>query len=141
MNRDELEMGYRTTRPLREGGIVLEAEFELEEGDIEALTLETNELSKRRREKQPLHLPSAGSTFKRPEGYFAGALIEQAGLKGFRVGGAGVSEKHAGFVVNLGGATAKDVLELVRQVKQRVLEHSGVELEPEVRLWGAEHEA
>lgn len=138
MSRDELEMGYRTTRPLREGGIVLEAEFELEPGDREQLTAETNELSRKRREKQPLSLPSAGSTFKRPEGYFAGALIEQAGLKGKNIGGAQVSELHAGFVVNTGSATAADILELIRYIQETVHGINGVMLEPEVRIVGRE---
>lgn len=138
MSRDELEMGYRTTRPLKEGGIVLEAEFELEEGDIEELTAETNELSRKRREKQPLSLPSAGSTFKRPEGYFAGALIEQAGLKGMSVGGAQVSELHAGFVVNRGDATASDILNLMKKIQDTVFKINGVMLEPEVRIVGRE---
>lgn len=136
MNREELEMGYRTTKPLKEGGIVLEAEFELENGNIEELTAETNELSRRRREKQPLSLPSAGSTFKRPEGYFAGALIEQAGLKGASVGGAQVSELHAGFVVNTGSATAGDILGLMKKIQDTVFEINGVMLEPEVRIVG-----
>lgn len=92
----------------------------------------------RRKTSQPLEYPSAGSTFKRPEGHFAGALIEQAGLKGLRVGGACVSEKHAGFVVNDRNATAKDVLDLIRLVQARVLEHSGVRLETEVRILGEE---
>lgn len=138
MTRGELEMGYRTTKALREGGIILEAEFELEQGDIEALTAETNELSRKRREKQPLSLPSAGSTFKRPEGYFAGALIEQAGLKGASVGGAQVSELHAGFVVNTGGATAADILGLIEKVQDTVYRLNGVMLEPEVRIVGRE---
>ena len=89
----------------------------------------------RRCAKQPLELPSAGSTFKRPEGHYAAALIEQAGLKGFRVGGAAVSEKHAGFIVNYGDATAADVLRLIEVVQQRVLKTSGILLEPEIRLW------
>ena len=88
----------------------------------------------KRRDKQPLEYPSAGSTFKRPEGYFAGALIEQCGLKGYTSGGAQVSEKHAGFLINIGGATAADVMELVAQVQDRVLEAMGVQLEPEVRI-------
>ena len=90
----------------------------------------------RRSEKQPLSMPSAGSTFKRPEGYFAGSLIENAGLKGYSVGGAQVSEKHAGFVVNKGGATAEDVLKLIEHIQSTVYEKSGVKLEPEVRLIG-----
>ena len=88
------------------------------------------------REKQPLSFPSAGSTFKRPEGHFAGALIEAAGLKGLAIGGAQVSEKHAGFVINRGGATAKDVLSLIAEVQKRVYAHAGVHLEPEVRIVG-----
>ena len=92
------------------------------------------ELGRRRREKQPLELPSAGSIFKRPQGHFAGALIEQCGLKGTRVGGAQVSEKHAGFIVNTGGATSADVLGLIREVQRVVKEKTGVELEPEVRI-------
>ena len=95
-----------------------------------------HDIISRRRDKQPLEYPSAGSTFKRPEGHFAGALIEQCGLKGVSVGGAQVSEKHAGFIVNIGGATARDMLELMRQVEQRVFEQTGVQLEPEVRILG-----
>ncbi len=136
MSKDELEMGYRTTRPLREGGIVLEAEFELKEGDKDALTAQTQELARKRREKQPLTLPSAGSTFKRPTGYFAGALIEQAGLKGASVGGAQVSTLHAGFVVNTGNATAGDILGLIEHVQKVVYGINGVMLEPEVRIVG-----
>lgn len=138
MTREQLEMGYRTTKPLREGGIVLEAEFELETGDFETLSAETAELARKRREKQPLSLPSAGSTFKRPEGHFAGALIEQAGLKGASVGGAQVSKLHAGFVVNTGGATAKDVAGLVKRIQDEVYRMSGVMLEPEIRMVGRE---
>lgn len=138
MTRDELEMGYRTTKPLREGGIVLEAEFELEEGDFDALNAETIDLSRRRREKQPLAFPSAGSTFKRPEGYFAGALIEQAGLKGVSVGGAQVSELHAGFVINTGDATADDILRLIQKIQDTVYRLNDVMLEPEVRIVGRE---
>ncbi len=136
MSRDELEMGYRTTLVLREGGIVLEAEFELSQGDKEALTAETVELSRKRREKQPLSYPSAGSTFKRPAGYFAGKLIEDAGLKGESVGGAQVSTLHAGFVVNTGNAAAKDILDLIEKVQKKIYELNGVMLEPEVRIIG-----
>ena len=95
-----------------------------------------DELRKKRVEKQPLEYPSAGSTFKRPEGYFAGKLIEDAGLRGFRVGDAQVSEKHCGFVINRGEATAAQILELMQRVQERVKENSGVDLEPEVRLLG-----
>ena len=97
-----------------------------------------DDLARRRAEKQPLELPSAGSTFKRPEGHFAGKLVQDAGLRGFRIGGAQVSEKHTGFVVNAGGATADDVRRLIAEVRRRVREASGVTLEPEVRMWGFE---
>lgn len=134
----EMALGYRESAALSRGLIVTEAAFRLTAGDRSAIQAKMDDLSARRREKQPLNLPSAGSTFKRPEGYFAGALIEQAGLKGLRVGGACVSEKHAGFVVNDRGATARDVLDLIRLVQARVLEHSGVRLETEVRILGEE---
>ena len=134
----EMALGYRESAALSRGLIVTEAAFRLTAGDRIAIQAKMDDLSARRRDKQPLNLPSAGSTFKRPEGYFAGALIEQAGLKGLRVGGACVSEKHAGFVVNDRGATAKDVLDLIRLVQARVLEHSGVRLETEVRILGEE---
>ena len=136
LSRDEMEMGYRTTLPLRRGGIVLEARFILKPDDKEAIAARMRELNAKRREKQPLNLPSAGSTFKRPEGHFAGALIEGCGLKGFSVGGAQVSEKHAGFVVNAGGATAADILRLMEHVQAVVKRETGVELEPEVRIIG-----
>ena len=131
-----MEMGYRSTRPLREGSIVLSAEFELKQGDRENISATMKDLNGRRRDKQPLNFPSAGSTFKRPEGYFAGALIEGAGLKGARVGGAQVSEKHAGFIINTGDATAADILALIKHVQQTVLAKDGVVLECEVRIVG-----
>ena len=134
LTRDEMQMGYRTTLPLREGGVVLSARFELTPDDPEAIAARMRELNARRRDKQPLNYPSAGSTFKRPEGYFAGALIEQAGLKGRSVGSAQVSEKHAGFVVNKGGATSHDVHELMMQVRRTVYEKFQVALEPEIIL-------
>ncbi len=134
----EMALGYRESAALSRGLIVTEAAFRLTAGDRSAIQAKMDDLSARRREKQPLNLPSAGSTFKRPEGYFAGALIEQSGLKGLRVGGACVSEKHAGFVVNDRNATARDVLDLIRLVQARVLEHSGVRLETEVRILGEE---
>lgn len=115
-------------------GTVLRTEFRLTPGDPAEIRARMQDLAQRRRSKQPLELPSAGSAFKRPEGHYAGALIEAAGLKGFRIGGAAVSEKHAGFVVNLGGATAADVRALLAAVQQRVFEQSGVMLEPEIRL-------
>ena len=130
----ELELGYRTSRIPSEGYVVLEAGFKLAAGDREAILGRMEELAAKRREKQPLDYPSAGSTFKRPAGHFAGKLIEDAGLRGFRVGGAQVSEKHCGFVINRKDATAADVMELCREVKRRVREQSGVELELEVKL-------
>ena len=138
LSREDMQMGYRTTRPLREGGVVLSARFALEKGDPEAILARMKELNARRRDKQPLNLPSAGSVFKRPEGHFAGALIEQSGLKGRRVGGAMVSEKHAGFIVNAGGATASDVLALIGVIQDEVQARFGVKLETEVRVLGEE---
>lgn len=133
----ECELSYRHSlfggRP---DWLILEAELELRPGEAGAIRARMEELAARRREKQPLDLPSAGSTFKRPEGHFAAALIEQCGLKGLAVGGARVSEKHAGFVVNAGGATAGDVRRLMDQVRETVLRQTGVALEPEVKLLG-----
>ncbi len=136
LTASEMEMGYRTTRPLREGGVVLSARFALTDDDRGAIAARMRELNARRRDKQPLNYPSAGSTFKRPEGHFAGALIEGAGLKGRSVGGAQVSEKHAGFIINTGGATAADILGLIRLVQDEVRAKYGVELETEVRIIG-----
>ena len=127
-------LGYRKSIFSDGQRLVLEARFQLESGDPDAIRARMDELAARRKEKQPLEYPSAGSMFKRPEGYFAAALIDQCGLKGFAVGGAQVSEKHAGFVVNRGGATCADVLELVRQVQARVQEQTGVALEMEVKV-------
>ncbi len=132
----EMEMGYRTSMPLRRGGIVLSACFELTPARPEDILQRMLQLNAQRREKQPLNLPSAGSTFKRPEGNYAGALIERCGLKGFSIGGAQVSEKHAGFVVNRGNASAGDILALIAHIQQVVKERTGVELEPEVRILG-----
>ena len=132
----EMAMGYRTSRPLREGAVVLSARFRLTPDDPQAILARMKELNARRRDKQPLNYPSAGSTFKRPEGHFAGALIEGAGLKGRSVGGAQVSEKHAGFIVNTGGATASDILALIRVVQDEVRAKYGVALETEVRIIG-----
>lgn len=132
----ELDLSYRHSRMMDEGELVLEARVHLEKDDEAAIRARMEELKKKRVEKQPLEYPSAGSTFKRPEGYFAGKLIEDAGLRGFRVGDAQVSEKHCGFVINRGSATAADIIELMHQVQLRVREQSGVDLEPEVRLLG-----
>lgn len=133
---DELELGYRTSNITSLGRTVLGARFRLKKGDPEQISALMKDLNNRRKEKQPLEYPSAGSTFKRPEGYFAGKLIQDAGCKGLAIGGAQVSEKHAGFVINKGGATAKDILDLIEEVQRRVLEDSGVTLEPEIRMAG-----
>ena len=133
---DEMEMGYRTSRVRTEGLVVLSATFSLKEADEADVRATMADLTERRESKQPLDLPSAGSTFKRPEGHFAGGLICEAGLQGFRIGGAQVSEKHAGFVVNVGGATAADVRALIAHVQDEVERKSGVRLEPEVRFLG-----
>ena len=132
---DKTAFGYRLSPYCAPERIVIEAEFELNDDDGGAYERMTD-YNKRRREKQPVNYPSAGSVFKRPEGHFAGALIEQAGLKGTRIGGAEVSTLHAGFIVNAGGATSRNVYELIRLVQQKVKEHSGVQLETEVKLLG-----
>ena len=116
--------------------MVLGAEIELQEGEKEAIRTRMNELKEKRVTKQPLEYPSAGSTFKRPEGYFAGKLIQDAGLKGYQVGDAQVSEKHSGFVINRGNATASDVMQLISDVKDKVKEQFGVTMEPEVKRVG-----
>ena len=133
---DELDLGYRKSRVRDEGLVVLSATFGLREADVDGIRATMDDLTQRREEKQPLEYPSAGSTFKRPEGHFAGKLISDAGLKGYRVGGAAVSEKHAGFVVNLGGATASDVRAVIAHVQDEVERQFGVRLEPEVRFLG-----
>ena len=138
LGRNELELGYRTSVIAKKGYIVLGAVLKLERGDGEKIKAYMDELKEKRVTKQPLEYPSAGSTFKRPEGYFAGKLIEDAGLRGFQVGGAQVSEKHCGFVINRDHATAADIMELMRQVQIRVKENSGVDLEPEVKRLGDE---
>lgn len=129
-------LGYRKSAFSDGKRLILEAAFTLTPGEPEAIKARMEDLSARRKEKQPLEYPSAGSTFKRPEGYFAAALIEQCGLKGARVGGAQVSEKHAGFVVNQGGATASDVRQLMALVQETVFRKTGVSLEPEVKFLG-----
>ena len=136
LGADELEMGYRTSRVAREGLVVLSATFDLDRGDPEKIRATMDDLTHQREEKQPLDMPSAGSTFKRPEGHFAGKLITDAGLKGYQVGGAAVSKKHAGFVVNCGGATAVDVHAVIEHVQAEVSRQFGVHLEPEVRFLG-----
>lgn len=133
---EELKLGYRYSVIPEKGWIVLEAKLKLHRGDYDMIKARMDELKEKRVEKQPLELPSAGSTFKRPEGYFAGKLIMDAGLRGFSVGGAQISEKHCGFVVNTGEATAKDVRDLIREVSRQVKTKFGVELEPEVKMLG-----
>ena len=130
----QAEFAYRHSRFLEDGAVVLGAVVRLNPDDPAAIRQRMDDLMARRKASQPLEWPSAGSTFKRPEGYFAGTLIEQTGLKGLTVGGAQVSTKHAGFVINVGGATSADVEELIRQVQQAVYAAHGVHLEPEVRI-------
>lgn len=136
LQKNELELGYRTSIIAKKDYIVLEAEIELETGDAEEIKAVMDDLKERRTTKQPLEYPSAGSTFKRPEGYFAGKLIQESGLQGFQVGGAQVSEKHCGFVINKDQATAADIAELIHQVQDRVEEKFGVRLETEVKRLG-----
>ena len=136
LSNRELEFSYRTSVVSKKGYVVLEASFSLSHGDREAIKSKMEELRAKRKEKQPLEYPSAGSTFKRPEGYFAGKLIQDAQLRGFQVGGAKVSEKHCGFVINEGNATAADIWELMCRVSAIVKEKFGVELEPEVKRLG-----
>lgn len=136
LTKDELELGYRTSVIAKKDYIVLSAVIRLENGKKEEIKAVMDDLKEKRITKQPLEYPSAGSTFKRPEGYFAGELIQDAGLRGFQVGGAQVSEKHCGFVVNKDQATAADVMNLMNQVSDKVYEMSGVRLEPEVKRLG-----
>ena len=132
----ELEMGYRTSIIKKAGYLVLGATISLKEGNLEEIKALTRELSEKRTSKQPLEFPSAGSTFKRPEGYFAGKLIMDSGLRGYQIGGARVSDKHCGFVINAGDATAQDVVALMDHVTEVVREKYGVTLEPEVKFLG-----
>lgn len=133
---EKLEMGYRTSLVKKAGYLVLEAVISLKAGDVEEIKAIMKDLTEKRVSKQPLEYPSAGSTFKRPEGYFAGKLIMDAGLRGYQVGGAQVSEKHCGFVINKGNATAADVCGLMKDVQEKVQEQFGVTLEPEVKFLG-----
>ena len=131
---DTLEFGYRSSIYKKTPCVITGAVFKLQKGDPQQILSKMQELLQRRKDKQPLEYPSAGSVFKRPEGYFAGALIEQSGLKGRRVGAAAVSEKHAGFIVNLGGATTSDVLALIEICKTTVKDKFGVSLETEIQM-------
>lgn len=135
LTNEEMGFSYRHSVLEETGDIVLSAEFTLTPAEPETIRSRMKELIGKRTASQPLDLPSAGSAFKRPAGGYAAALIEEAGLKGFRVGNAGISEKHAGFAVNLGGATAKDMKKLLQTVSERVYEASGIRLEPEIRIW------
>jgi UDP-N-acetylmuramate dehydrogenase len=136
LTKEELELGYRNSAVLKYGYTVIEATFKLSEGVYENIKNKIDDLQRRRREKQPLEYPSAGSTFKRPEGYFAGKLIEDSNLKGSSMGDAEVSTKHSGFIINKGNATAKDILSLISFVQNTVYDKFGVELHPEVRIIG-----
>ncbi len=135
MDCDTADLSYRHSFFSDKEYVVTAACFKLKRGDKEQILAKMKELGEKRRDKQPLEYPSAGSTFKRPEGNFAAALIEEAGLKGERVGDAEVSKKHSGFVINLGNATTKDILSLMDKVKETVFEKSGIMLEPEVKFW------
>jgi len=136
LDKEQLALGYRTSAIQDSKRIVLETFMVLQKGDYEKSKAIIQDLTRRRREKQPLSYPSAGSTFKRPVGYYAGKLIQDAGLKGMRVGDAQVSELHSGFIINLGNATACDVIELIEQVKKHVKEKFDVDLNPEVKIVG-----
>lgn len=136
LENDSMEFGYRTSTIRNNPFTVTEVVLKLEKGDREQIKAKMEDLAARRREKQPLEYPSAGSTFKRPRGYFAGKLIMDAGLRGFRIGGARVSEKHCGFVVNIGNATAEDVRDVINEVQERVKERFNVNLEPEILFLG-----
>lgn len=136
LNKQELDLGYRTSVLSKKGYIALTVTLALKPGNKEEIAAKMAEYSQARRSKQPLEYPSAGSTFKRPEGYFAGKLIQDAGLRGYRVGGAQISEKHCGFVINCGNATAADILQLIRDVQDKVYDMFQVRLETEVRMLG-----
>lgn len=136
LSKEQLDLGYRRSAYTDNGYTIISAILKLKKGDKAEIKEAMNDKLRRRREKQPLEFPSAGSTFKRPEGYFAGALIEDCNLKGYTVGGAQVSEKHAGFVINRGGATSTDILNLIKHIQNTVFEKHGVKLETEVKIIG-----
>lgn len=139
LNKDELELGYRTSSILKYGYTVLEVTLKFQKGEHEKISGRIKDLNRRRSEGQPLEFPSAGSTFKRPEGYYAAKLIEDTGLKGLSVGGAEVSKKHSGFIINKGDATASDILNLIKMVQDKVKEKYGVDLFTEVRIIGEDY--
>lgn len=136
LNKEQLELGYRTSAVLKHGYVAVECTFKLEKGNYKEIKDNVDTLMKKRSEKQPLEYPSAGSTFKRPTGHFAGKLIEDSGLKGFSLGGAEVSEKHSGFIINKNNATSEEILSLINHVQETVNEKFGVKLETEVRIIG-----
>ena len=136
LSKEELELGYRSSIVMKKGYVVLSATFKLKNGTVKSIKDLVADLTNKRESKQPLEYPSAGSTFKRPVGYFAGKLIQDAGLKGYGIGGAAISEKHSGFVINKGGATAKDILDVIHHVQDEVKKQFGVELHTEVRIIG-----
>ena len=138
LSREELDFGYRSSLVMKKGYTVLSAVFKLEKGQVKTIKELIEDLTNKRESKQPLEYPSAGSTFKRPTGYFAGKLIQDAGLKGYSIGGAAVSEKHSGFVINKGNATAKDITDLIKHIQDEVKKQFGVDLHPEVRIIGEE---
>ena len=138
LSREDLDFGYRSSLVMKKGYTVLSAVFKLEKGQVKTIKELVDDLTNKRESKQPLEYPSAGSTFKRPTGYFAGKLIQDAGLKGYSIGGAAVSEKHSGFVINKGNATAKDITDLIKYIQDEVKRQFGVELHPEVRIIGEE---
>jgi UDP-N-acetylmuramate dehydrogenase len=138
LTNEELKLGYRSSILQQKKYIVLSAKLKLQEGDIDEIKARINYLTEQRKAKQPLELPSAGSTFKRPEGYYAGKLIMDAGLRGYSIGDAQVSEKHCGFVVNKGNASAGDIIKLIHHIQNTVKEKFGVFMEPEVRIIGEE---
>ena len=138
MSKEELDFGYRSSAVMKNGYIVLSAKFKLEKGKVKTIKELVDDLTNKRESKQPLEYPSAGSTFKRPAGYFAGKLIQDAGLKGYSLGGAAVSEKHSGFVINKGNATAKDITDLIKHIQDEVKKQFGVDLHTEVRIIGEE---
>ncbi|MBS4803574.1 MAG: UDP-N-acetylmuramate dehydrogenase [Clostridium sp.] len=136
LSKDELELGYRSSVVMKKNYIVLSARFKLKHGEVRKIKEIVEDLTNKRESKQPLEYPSAGSTFKRPVGYYAGKLIQDAGLKGYVIGGAAVSEKHSGFVINKSNATAKDILDLIAHIQNEVKDKFDVELHPEVRIIG-----
>ena len=138
LTNEELDFGYRSSLVMKKGYIVLSAVFKLKKGQVKTIKELVDDLTNKRESKQPLEYPSAGSTFKRPTGYFAGKLIQDAGLKGYSIGGAAVSEKHSGFVINKGNATAKDITDLIEHIQDQVKKQFGVDLHTEVRIIGEE---